>query len=276
MRYFHASLAALSIFVLAAGAQAEEPKAGQLLDLELLFADVGPAGGSGEMTAAKILELEKQGKLDSLTRVKLSVVENVPGMVQYGDTVSLVTGRTDGFPGRGGQAAFSRQNVGTMVSATARVEADGSIIIELNAERSGLVKPKPAAEGDAQAEPQKISQLTSRTTVRVASGKPVIVGGQQSATGNESVHSYMVLTASFAEGAKAAAAPQADARPVAILKVFSLSHARATDVLKAIRPILEDEPIVLAADERTNSVIAQATNRHLEKAEALIQRLDEK
>jgi type II secretory pathway component GspD/PulD (secretin) len=275
MRYVHAFLAALSIFVLAAGALAEEPKAGQLLDLELLFADVGPAAGSGEMTAAKIMELEKQGKLDSLTRVKLSVVENVPGMVQYGDTVSIVTGRVEGFPGRGQQSAFSRQNVGTMVSATARVEADGSIIIELNAERSGLVKPKPAAEGDAQAEPPKISQLTSRTTVRVASGKPVIVGGQQSATGNESVHSYMVLTASVAGGAKAAAAPRADARQVAVIKVFTLVHARASDVIKAIRPILEGQPIVLAADERTNSVIAHATDEHLEIAAALIQRLDQ-
>jgi type II secretory pathway component GspD/PulD (secretin) len=161
------------------------------------------------------------------------------------------------------------------VQATARVEADGSIIVEFNAERSGLVKPKAAAEADVQAEPQRISQLTSRTTVRVASGKPVIVGGQQSMAAGETAHSFIVLTATVAEGAKAAAAPQADARPVPVIKVFTLTHARASDIIKAIRPILEDQPISLAADERTNSIIAHAVPQHLDIAAALIERLDQ-
>ena len=251
-----AMVAALFVLVLTVAAPGQEPKAGQPVSLEVVFADVGPAAGEGEITAASILELEKQGKLDSATRIRLSLIENVSGSVQFGEMVPIITAaaQQEGFPGgRGGGAAFSRQNLGTMVQATARVEADGTVVVELTAEHSRLVTPKQA-DDPAVSEPQKIVQTTLRTTVRVASGKPVIVGGQQSIAGKESASTYVVLTATAPDVAKAAAAPAEV--PAAIIKVFTLSNARASDVLKAIRPIV-DERLIFAADERTNSIIAQ-------------------
>jgi type II secretory pathway component GspD/PulD (secretin) len=101
----------------------------------------------------------------------------------------------------------------------------------------------------------------------------VIIGGQQTSGAKGAAQTYVILTASVADGVKAAAAPAAG--PVAVLKVFTLSHARASDVLKAIRPILEGQPIIFAADERTNSIIAQGIAEQLDIAAALIQKLDE-
>ena len=88
------------------------------------------------------------------------------------------------------------------------------------------------------------------TTTRVASGKPAIVGSQASGAGKEAIHTYFVLTATVPEDAKAAAA----APPPVKFQIFALSHARAADLVKALRPILEGQRITLAADERVEFV----------------------
>ena len=284
--------AAVSILVLALAAGAQErsrpprgPQAGRMISLEIVFADVGAAAGGGEVTAAGILDMQKQGKLASATRMKLSLVENQQGTVHFGETVPLVTGRQS-FGGRGNTAVYTTHNVGTTIAATSRVDEDGTILVELSAERSSVAAPqKPAAEegAGAEPEPQRVVQNTSRTTVRVASGTPVIVGGQHSAAGDQSAGNYLVLTASLAEGAQAAATPAAAtpaaASPAAdgadvMIKVFPLANASASELLKAIRPILEGQPIVVAADTRSNSIIAQGRQGPLEIAQALIARLD--
>jgi type II secretory pathway component GspD/PulD (secretin) len=274
MRILTALVAVVAVYLLAAGGRAQEaPAAGQLVSIEVLLADsAGPTAGGSDITAAKIVELDKQGKLDSASRIKLSLIENVPGSVQFGETSPLVSARQE-FPGggRGGMASYSMQNTGTTVQATARVEQDGQILVELTVERSRLVPAKPAAD-DAAPEPRRVSQNTTRTTVRVASGQSVLVGSQQLSAGKDGAQTYVVLTASVAGPAKAAAAP---ARPAAVIKIFTLANARATDVLKVIRDVLDDQPIVFAADERSNSIVAKGTEEQLETTRALIQRLDE-
>ena len=64
------------------------------MTVELLFGDVPDAvAGEGELTAAKILDLARQGKLESAMTIKLSLIENQAGSIQFGETVPLVTGR---------------------------------------------------------------------------------------------------------------------------------------------------------------------------------------
>ncbi len=272
-----------SFFVLMAGlflagttaAQEAPPPAGQLVAINVLLADaVGPATDGAEITAAKIVELDKQGKLSSASRISLSLLENVPASAQFGENAPLVTGRQEGgFPGGGGRGfSYAMQNLGTTVQATARVEQDGKILVELTVERSRLALTKPA-EGDAAPEPRRIINQNTRTTVRVASGSSVLVGGQQSAAGADATQTYVVLTATLAEPAKAAAAEAA--RPAAELKVFTLTHARAGDILQVLQNVFQRQGIRLAADERTNSIIAQGAADQLDIARALIQRLDE-
>lgn len=274
MRSFFVLLAGLLVTG-AAAAQEAPPAAGQLVAIHVLLADAtGPAADGTEITAAKIVELDKQGKLASASRISLSLLENVPASAQFGENAPLVTGRQEGgFPGGGGRGSvYSMQNLGTMVQATARVEQDGKILVELSVERSRVAPAKPA-EGDAAPEPRRIVHQNTRTTVRLASGSSVLVGGQQSVAGADATQTYVVLTATVAEPAKAAAAEAA--RPGAELKVFTLAHARAGDVLQVLQNVFQRQGIRLAADERTNSIIAQGAADQLDIARALIQRLDE-
>jgi len=166
------------------------------------------------------------------------------------------------------------QNYGTTVQVTARVEQDGNIVVELQIDRSRLIANRPAGEeaGAAAIAATKTTQARVHTTARLASGKPIIVGSQQAGVGNEAIHTYVVLTASVPDEGKAAAVAPA---PAIVTKVFALSHARAADLVKTLRPILEGQRITLVADERSNSLIAHGSAEVLGAATALIARLDE-
>lgn len=274
MRYVMAAVVALFLFAMGATCRADEPKAGQVVSLDVLLADVsGAALGDGEITAAKVLELEKQGKLDAAARIKLSILENMPGVANFSESAPVATARQDFGGGRGGNA-YSMQNHGTTVQATARVEQDGTIVLELQAERSRLVANRPAGEeaGAANVPATKTTQIRVNTTTRVSSGKPTIVGSQAAGVGKDAIHTYVVLTASVPEGGKAGAAAPA---PAAITKIFALSHARAAEMVKTLRAVLEGQRITIVADERSNSLILHGTEEALHAATALIARLDE-
>ena len=275
MRYIPMFVVVAAAMNLTATGRCEDRPAGRPVMVEVLFADVPAAVASeGELTAEKVVELAGQGKLESATQMKLTLIENQQGSIHFGETVPLVTGRQtvpEGFPGgRGGGSTYSMQNLGTMVEATSRIEQDGTIAIQLSAERSRLPRPRPVAEGDASPaiESRRIMQTTARTTVRVTSGKPEIVGGQAMTSPDNSIHTYIVLTATVPDGAKAAAAPDA------ALKVFALNHAKAVDLSQVIRTMLRNESITIAADERSNSLIISGPPDSLAIVEALVVRLD--
>jgi len=255
--------------------KAEEPQAGRLVVLDVLVADVGGAAlGEGEVTAAKVLELAAQGKLDSAARIQISALENVPSTVNFTETVPVETGRMFGPAGdRGGgrqMGTYNMQNHGTMIQATTRVEQGGAILVEMQAERSRLVTSRPEGEeaGAANIAATKTTQARVQTTTRLASGKPAIVGSQAAGSGKDAVHTYFVLTATAAEGAKTAAAT---GNPPVLL---ALSHARAVDLLKTLRPMLEGKKVIMAADERSNALIVSATPEVFEVIRALIAQLD--
>jgi len=278
MRYVMATAVALFLLAVGVAVRADEPQAGQVVSLDVLLADVsGAAVGDSEMTAAKVLDLERQGKLDAATRIKLSVIENSQGMVNFSEAAPVATGRQDfgggfgGGGGRGASTAYSMQNYGTMVQVTARVEQDGSIVLNLQVERSRLVANRPAGEegGAASIAATKTTQARVHTTARLASNKPTIVGSQQAGVGKEAIHTYVVLTASVPEGGKAAAAPDIK------LKFFQLSNARASDMSKVLREVLTSMPFTVGADERSNSLIVSGSPDILDIIQNLLARLDE-
>ena len=81
--------------------------AGPLVTLEVLIVE-HIAANDGEKraetpTAARFVELYKQGKLDRVLRVQMSAVDQNPSLVQLGERVPVATGRASrgGFGGRG-------------------------------------------------------------------------------------------------------------------------------------------------------------------------------
>ena len=85
------------------------PPVGKVVQIEAVIVETSGLSkplqaGSGQ-SADKLLEqidtLEKQGKLDSTGRIRLSTIEQQQAMVQFGQQSAVVTGRTRGGAGIG-------------------------------------------------------------------------------------------------------------------------------------------------------------------------------
>jgi type II secretory pathway component GspD/PulD (secretin) len=268
MRYVNSCTAlALSLLSTAVGFGQQQ----RLVSIDIVFADISGTSSAVEMTADRILELEKQGKLDAVARLRLATIELQKGVAHFGERLPVVASRAfrgGAAEGFGGQA-ISMDNYGTQVGATPRIEQDGTIVIDLQAERTRLIAARPSGEegGAPSIAATRTAQVTSRTTVRVASGKPVIVSGQQAISGNNAVHTYIVLTASVPEGAKAAIAPDTE------LKVFALKNAKAEEVAVVLTSVLE-QPFRLGVDQQGNRLIVHGPPAVLQRVGSLLTDLD--
>jgi type II secretory pathway component GspD/PulD (secretin) len=316
----------------------QQKAAGRLVSVEVVIADLSSDGDETEMTAEKLAELDKAGKVTSLSRVRLSALENQQAVVQFGEQVPIVTGRTFSGASQGtareltrnfdpaqmlrsldvnknnmlepnelsnrssffirsaaeragldmneplpidklttalqqargdargaSQEVVTLKSVGTLVSVTARVDQDESILMELNVEQS---RPPAAAntEGDgaARSEPQTAT-ITSQTTLRVPQGKTVVAGSKQTKT----VQTWILVSA------QADAKRPAEEDNAALLKIFTLVHAQPQNVAELIRTIFRGEEVRVGIDDRTNSLVVHGDAEKLDVVYRLIIRLDE-
>lgn len=272
MRVFTAVFGLLAVVNLACIVRAEEPPAaGRLVTIEAVIADLTAGAAAEGITPDALAALEKTGKLQSLTRIRLATIENQRALFQSGERVPVVTGQTR-FGGRGeSTASISMENAGTILEVIPSVEADGSILVQLTLEKSRLLAPPPVeAQGEAAApSPPRSVTINSKTTVRLKPGQPAIVAGQQ-AGGKESPQTWIVLTAS----AEAAPERAAAAGAVPELKIFHLRFAAAADLAKVLSSVFEKEPLKIGVDERTNSILIQGPAEKMTIVEALLLRLD--
>jgi hypothetical protein len=179
-------------------------EAGKPVSFEILIADttepVDPP------TAARILELEKAGKLSSASRYQLSSLENMPAHFQFGERAPRVVGRTmTSSASRGGfgggappvmsNPVYNDAHVGTLVQATARIENDGSIVAQLMIERSGIVASRDIPiDPNGGEPPQGIQTLTHQATARFKPGEPQLIGGRRTTSGKENTQTWIVAT----------------------------------------------------------------------------------
>ena len=124
------------------------PVPGKGVSIEVLIANFSTAadGEKGVPTAEQILELEKQGKVASSTRVQLATLDMQTAKVQFGENVPVPTGSSRG-PGGGPPAiSYRYTETGAIVEATPRVEEDGSVILLLSIQETRQV---PASKAGA-------------------------------------------------------------------------------------------------------------------------------
>jgi type II secretory pathway component GspD/PulD (secretin) len=236
--------------------------------------------GAASQTAAALLELEKQGKLDSVTRVRLSSVGGRKALVQLGERVPVETARNrGGFGGRGGEGGFTSsytfEQIGTLISATPRVEEGGGLVVDVQVERSRLADvPKTSSEAQ-QEDPiarRKIVSLVCQSTVRLKPGEPTLVDSYQTAADKQATGEFVIVTAKVdAEGAKQAAAE----RQVPIVRAFPLVAMQAQEVTALLEKVVNNKDVRIAADAVANRVIASGAAEPLQGIAELLQRLDE-
>ncbi len=291
------------------GAKTEESN--QLVTIEVLMVQLAASGEAAKAapvpSAANIIDLDKQGKLDRTVRIRMATVEHTPATVQVGERVPVATSRASVGRGRGGGAvreparepavdapprdtpprnapaddsaftySYQMMNVGTLVSATPRVDDRGSVILDLKAEQSRLADV-PERDGDvpgeAWAQRQRTISLTTQSTLRLTPGEPALVDAFQTSGDNKSSGEFIVVTAHL-DDSPAARRAAADA-PVAETRIFALNSANARDAVKVLQQLFAGMPVRLSVDERTNSVLAHGHRGKIEEMEAILQRLDQ-
>jgi Flp pilus assembly secretin CpaC len=206
---------------------------GRMVTVEVLIADMrrdgaakGDAGDLSGDPKSRIQQLDKAGKLDSLTRIQLTTVDGQKATLHVGQRVARITGSQRGFgggfggPGGGGPGAggggggvvnsYAMENAGLMLGLTPRIDRNGVVLLEIEIERSqlgpadeGPVISKPA-DGDAiRATPMET--LQARTTIGARSGQSVVVGTQQTRRQGRQSELLIVVTPELPAGAPAPA-----------------------------------------------------------------------
>ena len=291
MRILSACLVAVwGMGLASAAAQEKPPEPGRMVTVEVAIVEFSGEDAaeprerdSAEALIGRIRELEKAGKLDSLTRVRLTSLEEQTARVQTGEQVAVPSGRNffggrEGFSGRDAQTVFSRQDVGLMVSTTTRVADDGRIIIELSVQRSRL-RPvrdgEPSDESDSRDRPPRSTEtLTVQSTLRVPDGKTVVAQSTEARAGNARTRQVILVTAQVDDGDRKTA--KAEPQKPDALRAFALKQVAADSAASMLKDVYRDQKeLRFEADPRTQTVIMTGPRELLEEIEELLQRIDE-
>jgi hypothetical protein len=238
---------------------------------------------AGELTQI-VAGLEKEGALTHISRMRFSTLEEQEVQFQFGETTSVVTGRTFGFggsrggpagqPGGGGPqsvASYQQEQTGTMVRTTARV-VDAGVVAEFSLEQSRFDRSRPAAEDPPMTPPEK-AVTHVKTTVLIPRNESVLLGGFER-TGNGVAHRTVVLVTANVTGPPVAAAAIRNGKPRE-LRVFALKHADCGAMQSLLGELLAQRELTVAVDPRTNTVLVQADSDTMSVVEAILLRLDE-
>ncbi|MGI8978772.1 MAG: secretin N-terminal domain-containing protein [Pirellulaceae bacterium] len=247
----------------------ERQSAGRLITVEVIVAETPVVGNSKEMTAEKIAELEKAGKLISQSRCWVSLVENQRSQLQFGERVSVVVGRVN-VGGRGMQESMAYENVGTKLSMVGRIDGD-SILVQMELDQTRLIPPPAKADGDAGESVARPHTATTsyQSTLTIPPGKTVVAGGKETQTENGKVQTWLLVSAN-SEGAKRDVG--GDTSPI---RIFRLINAKAESLAPVIQGIFREENVQIAVDARTNSLIVRGDAKSLDLLRAILSTLDE-
>lgn len=135
---------------------------------------------SSESISVLIRALEECRRLEVLSRPMIRTLDNQPAFIQVGQRVPRIIGSTVNQNGQSNSIAL--ENVGLILGVTPRISPDGTVVMEIDAERSGL---GPEAEGipvsvsptGSVIRSPRVDTTTAQATVSASSGETIILGG---------------------------------------------------------------------------------------------------
>jgi type II secretory pathway component GspD/PulD (secretin) len=162
-----------------------------IVDAEVVIAEwdagadksgVADLTGPAAEVAKRLAEMEKQGQLNVVHRMRLATVDGQTALAQLGERRPRVTGSTAFGGGRGMANSVSFESVGTLVNILPHVQGDDAVTMKLIVEKSGprLRADSPViadAPGGEKVRAESTGTLTLQTVVRLASGKTAVVAG---------------------------------------------------------------------------------------------------
>jgi hypothetical protein len=182
----------------------------QLVTVEVQFltvaADKGPAelpAAGADLTAA-LDALKQKGAVATQKSLRVTGLEHQKLHTMEGNHKPTVSGASVNARGFA-QSSVTYQNVGTTVTATARVTADRQIGLDLDVQDAGLTTPADGVPlgNDAGGKPLTAAEhgtLTVQTRLSLTPGQPVLVQDQRAAGKPQTL---LVVTARLAEEGKA-------------------------------------------------------------------------
>lgn len=144
--------------------------------------DLGYGGlvlsASSESVSVLIRALQETRRLDVLARPQIMTLDNQPAWIQVGKRVPRITGTTINEIGQVNN--IEMENVGLIMGVTPRISPEGTVVMEIDAEKSELSHtdgvPVAISEGKPIMSPS-IALTMAQTTVSAASGDTVVIGG---------------------------------------------------------------------------------------------------
>ena len=233
--------------------------------------------GPTDEVAARLRELESKGQIVDIDRIRLTTLENQKVLVQAGRATPIASGRSLGGRGGPAQMSYQHQNLGTLISATARVDGD-AIVVELEVEKSQLERHAGKPQADDEFVPLGTETFTSQVTVRIGNGKTVLASGLEKRADAESSGQFVLASARLLDtSSDAKARAPEDRTEQRQIRIFSLQSISAENAAAIIKELCDNgsAQIKVGVDSRTNSLIVSGEKeRHLDVVEAILLRLD--
>jgi general secretion pathway protein D len=135
---------------------------------------------SSQNISVLIRALQETREMRILSRPLVRTLDNQPAFIQVGQRVPRIVGSTVSVAGQSN--AIDVENVGLILGVTPRISPDGTVVMEVDAEKS---KVGPEAEGIPVAvsvdgtiiRSPRVDTITAQTTVSVGDGETVVLGG---------------------------------------------------------------------------------------------------
>ncbi len=148
---------------------------------------------SSDSISILLRALQETRRVEVLSRPQIRTLDNQPGYIQVGQRVPRIVSSSinQNFQTN----SVTLEDVGVIMGVTPRISPDGTVVMEIDAEKSDLgpeqdgVPVSISADGNIVRSP-RIETTTARTTVSAMSGETIILGGlitKQTTTVNRSV-----------------------------------------------------------------------------------------
>ena len=145
---------------------------------------------SGAEVRAVLNALGSDGKARVLASPQIMVLDNQKAQIKVGDRISVQTQSQTGVStGTGVLNSFQYLETGILLAVTPRINSGGLVTLDVNQEVS-----VPSASTNANNPNPTVSSRSAQTSVVVASGESIVLGGLISETSNRSTSGIPLLS----------------------------------------------------------------------------------
>lgn len=135
---------------------------------------------SSESVSVLIRALKANGRLEILSRPQVRTLDNQPALIQVGQRVPRIVQSNVSQFGQTNTVAL--ENVGLILGVTPRISPDGTVVMEIDAEKSDLGPeqegiPISVSNDGTIIRAPRVDTTTAQATVSAADGETIILGG---------------------------------------------------------------------------------------------------